>query len=450
VGPCLVHSDRCRLTEVRFRARTERNRRLKILISAYACEPHQGSEPAVGWNWSLQAARHGHEVHVVTRANNRQVIEAELADNPVPGLHFHYLDLPAPFLRFKERSGFYGMLIYYYLWQIALGLEARRLHKAVGFDMSHHVTFCNDWMPSGLCFLRIPFIWGPVGGSTHRIPKQLDLGLPGYARRHEQVRRFTQTLAKRADPFVWVTRRRANIILAFTDQARFGIPRAQRDKTETVVHIGVASEDISPPSPRHLDQQSNLLVLTGGRLVHWKGLDLLIEGLADHVRRTGADTRLLITGKGEYRAHLETRARDMGVTSQIDFMGRLPGRDDVCELLHRCHLYALPTLRDGPPVAILEAMALGLPILCLDYGATRELVPDEAGIKILPESREQIVESIGAALTWADTHRSSLEEMGAAARRHVLKVHRWDQIGDRIETIYELVGRDALRRNSVR
>src|ERR1035441_781417 len=80
--------------------------RPKILISAYACEPNAGSEPDVGWNWSVQAARHGNEVHVVTRANNRAGIESELAQHPVANLHFHYLDLPAIF-RWGKKSGGY-------------------------------------------------------------------------------------------------------------------------------------------------------------------------------------------------------------------------------------------------------------------------------------------------------------------------------------------------------
>ena len=50
------------------------SKRLKVLISAYACEPGKGSEPEVGWQWALQMARH-HDVTVLTRANNRQAIE---------------------------------------------------------------------------------------------------------------------------------------------------------------------------------------------------------------------------------------------------------------------------------------------------------------------------------------------------------------------------------------
>ena len=51
--------------------------RLRVLISAYACEPGKGSEPEVGWQWALQMARF-HDVTVLTRTNNREAIEKEL------------------------------------------------------------------------------------------------------------------------------------------------------------------------------------------------------------------------------------------------------------------------------------------------------------------------------------------------------------------------------------
>jgi hypothetical protein len=43
----------------------------RVILSAYACEPNLGSEPGIGWNWAIQAARHGNEMHVVTRTNKR-------------------------------------------------------------------------------------------------------------------------------------------------------------------------------------------------------------------------------------------------------------------------------------------------------------------------------------------------------------------------------------------
>ena len=76
--------------------------RPRVLLSAYACEPVKGSEPGVGWNWVRQLSQFA-EVWVLTRANNRNSIEAAIAEHPLPHVHFVYYDLPR-WMSFWKRS----------------------------------------------------------------------------------------------------------------------------------------------------------------------------------------------------------------------------------------------------------------------------------------------------------------------------------------------------------
>lgn len=410
----------------------------RVLIAAYACEPDKGSEPGVGWNWVREIARHGYEVHVVTRANNRAAIEPELRTSPVAGLHVHYLDLGPFWLLMKRRFGYPGLILYYYVWQLKLAWLARRLHRRYGFRLAHHVTFVIDWMPSGLAVLPIPFIWGPVGGSTNYLPKGVKVYLPPSARGHELVRWLTQSILKTLDPLLRLTRRRAVRILTFTTAALDGIPAAHRRKAAAINHIGIRASDVptSGQRARDTDRRDSLTIMSGGRLVHWKGFDLLIEGFAAHQRKTSEASHLIITGRGPYQPYLTRLARRMEVEGSVRFVGQLPTREAVYRQLSASDVYALPTLRDGPPVAILEAMLAGVPILCLDHGSTRELVPDSAGLKVPMGNRAEIVQGIATALNWAVAHRMELREMGKAAREHALARHNWGRIGDEIARIY--------------
>src|SRR4029077_18277793 len=90
--------------EPRFYSPRSMAQRLKVLISAYACEPGKGSEPEVGWQWALQMARF-HDVTVLTRTNNRSAIEAGLekikGQQAVP--QFVYHDLNSVFVNAKRR-----------------------------------------------------------------------------------------------------------------------------------------------------------------------------------------------------------------------------------------------------------------------------------------------------------------------------------------------------------
>src|SRR6266516_1550188 len=177
---------------------------LRVLLSAYACEPGKGSEPGVGWNWVCQAARF-HEVWVITRANHRAPIEAALARQPLPTVHFVYVDLPL-WVRFWKR-GRPSAFIYYYLWQIAAYFTAKELHQQIGFDVVHHVTFVKYAMPSFMALLPVPFVWGPVGGGE-TTPSGFWKSFSLHGKLYEIFRALVRSLFE-LDPFVRLTARRS-------------------------------------------------------------------------------------------------------------------------------------------------------------------------------------------------------------------------------------------------
>src|SRR3990172_9567920 len=135
------------------------SRRLKVLLSAYACEPGRGSEPEVGWQWALQMARF-HDLTVVTRANNRPVIEMALANHPGPCPEFSYYDLPAWVLWLKRRG--LPIALYYILWQA--GVRRHLAPRLAEFDLIHHVTFNSFRQPGFWWFCGKPVVLGPLGG----------------------------------------------------------------------------------------------------------------------------------------------------------------------------------------------------------------------------------------------------------------------------------------------
>src|SRR5512141_2006914 len=131
---------------------------MHVLLSVYACQPGKGSEAGVGWNWVRQMARF-HEVWAITRTSNASAILEAVAADPMPNVHWIFFDLPR-WARFWKR-GERGLRPYYYMWQIGAYRLARRLHAQVHFDLVHHVTFVNYWLPSFMALLPVPFIWGP-------------------------------------------------------------------------------------------------------------------------------------------------------------------------------------------------------------------------------------------------------------------------------------------------
>ena len=150
-----------RVREQRLGFRLDSNitmERRNVLISAFSCLPNKGSEPGTGWACVRGMARRHHRVWVLTACKNRPAIESALTQSPVPDLHFVYPE-PRWFRLWPKMPQ-----SYYYLWQIAAYLCARRLHRQIGFDVVHHIKYVKYWMPSFLSLLPVPFVWGPVGG----------------------------------------------------------------------------------------------------------------------------------------------------------------------------------------------------------------------------------------------------------------------------------------------
>ena len=185
--------------------------RHKVLISAYACEPGRGSEPGVGWNLAREMAKF-HDLWVITRAINREVIEEELAKNPVQGLHFIYFDLPKWFRTWENER--YGVQIYYYIWQLGIYPLAKSVHRKVGFSLAHHITFVRYWTPSLLALLPIPFLWGPVGGGESA-PKTFRKNFSAEGQRYERLRDLARRLGEH-DPLVRLTARKCKMALVTT------------------------------------------------------------------------------------------------------------------------------------------------------------------------------------------------------------------------------------------
>lgn len=416
----------------------EENIPLKVLISAYACEPDKGSEPGVGWNWVQQIARF-HEVWVITRKNNRSPIERALRKDPMPNSHFVYVDLPR-WARFWKK-GARGVHLYYYLWQLYAYFVGRKLNREVGFDLGHHVTFVNDWSPSFLCLLPFPFVWGPVGGSTHRAPLGFwrEFGIKGMV--YETIRTGAILVGRYLDPLVRRTRKKAGIIIAMSNGAVEGFPVSMRAKVLPIGNVGFSLDEL-PERMRGRIEPGDIkcsrvpILFSAGRLVHWKGYSVLLKACAE-CRRRGGRLELWIGGSGPDQPRLQKLTVRLGIEDCVKFLGYLPNRDSVFDHLVRCDIFVMPTFHDGPPVVFLEAMAVGKPVICLDLGGASEVIMPEWGVKLPAHSLPQVVGDLAQAISSLAGNVELRTNLGAAGRRRVEMGFSWNKKGDALKDIYK-------------
>jgi glycosyltransferase involved in cell wall biosynthesis len=185
-----------------------------------------------------------------------------------------------------------------------------------------------------------------------------------------------------------LTARITDAIMTLTLQERedhFRLSIAPEDKF-TVIHSGVDLDGFlatdSPPAEARttLGIPTEMTVVgTVGRLTAVKGHEVLLRAVSELIRR-GDRIFLVFLGEGELRSTLEQRAIDLGIAENVRFLGWRP---DVARVMSAFDIFCLPSLNEGMGKVLVEAMALGKPIVASDVGGIKDLVrPGENGLLV--------------------------------------------------------------------
>jgi len=167
-----------------------------------------------------------------------------------------------------------------------------------------------------------------------------------------------------------------------------------------------------------------------GRLDHWgKGHKELFAAMARLTARY--PVQALIVGGGRREAEIQQAAADLGLAGQVHFLG---SRQDVPELLHAMDIFVLPSYSEGLSLALMEAMAAGLPVIATTVGGNPELVTDgETGLLIPSKDAD----ALAAALERLLADPTEAKAMGEKARRQVEANYSLERVGTEINGIYE-------------
>jgi glycosyltransferase involved in cell wall biosynthesis len=307
---------------------------------------------------------------VLTRPfeDQRSRIEARLPDVPERHrLHFVFVDLPRWIPRRWSRGAPRRLVrVQYLLWQMAALRAARRLNRRHHFDLAWHVTWANVWIGSTAALVGPRFVYGPVGGGVNP-PWRLVPSLGWRGAVAEGARWLIRQTARYLNPLARVSWQRASLILAQNPESVAWLPRAVHAKT--VVFTNAVIEDVptgagtasGAPAREHT-------ALFAGRLVAWKGAALAIAAIASL-----PEFRLVICGEGPEQGRLRLLAGRLGLDDRVEFRGQVP-RDELLRVMREeTDVLLFPSLHDDGPWAVAEALASGLPVVCLDRGGPAAL-----------------------------------------------------------------------------
>lgn len=401
---------------------------LRILLSAYACEPGKGSEPGVGWNWALALARRGHRVWVLTRRNNQKTIEPEL-QRIEPALRerlsFIYYDLPHWASWWKK--GGRGVHFYYLLWQWGAYRVAKRNHAEHAFERVHHVTFVSARQPSFMGGLGIPFIFGPVAGGE-RAPWRLRTGYGWKGWLLDAVRDAANALVK-LDPLMWRTFAKAEQIYVTSAQTRDLVPRRYWPKTQIKLAIALDGRE-AVGGDREVGAGSPCLIYLG-RFLYWKGMHLGLAAFAGFLRHY-PDARLSMIGSGPDEARWRKLAGRLGIASSIDWVPWV-NQAELAGIYRNHDVLLFPSLHDSGGMVVLEAMQLGLPVVCLKLGGPGVMVDDICGraVDVTGLDEKVVITLLTDALNEMARSPDLMQRLRKGARTRA-EVSSWDSLVERV------------------
>jgi glycosyltransferase involved in cell wall biosynthesis len=414
---------------------------MKILLSAYACEPGKGSEPGVGWKWANGLASRV-DLDVLTRESNRAVIEAEVdcsADgSALRSVRFHYHDLSAPFLWLKRRR-LLPTIGYYFLWQWSV---ARRYQQvAEGADIVHHLTFCTLLCPGFWKLRKAAFVIGPVGAPLVN-PYYIALfggGAPIQRLRSWVMNRFLRL------PWLKKTLRSAAAVVPANSETKGLLARYGIAAREVMLDTGAPE---SPPTQVPVAENETVCrFIYAGRIERRKALELALRAFA--LLKASSSCKnwcFTILGDGPDRLRLEKLAAKLLISDQVRFLDPVP-HHQVLEHLQKSDVFVFTSVRDTSGGVNLEAMSCGLPILCIAHQGVGDITNDFCALRTAPASTEDTIRSLALDMKILVDSPAKRTEMGSIACQRAMDQFSWNAKFEAMSAIYESVLKEHRSNN---
>lgn len=254
-------------------------------------------------------------------------------------------------------------------------------------------------------------------------------------------------------PFIdrWCLRRARHIITVSNFSKEFLINYNIKPKNIEVIYNGIDIVGLEKKT-KGLDLRQELgldkntkIVCYMGRIVKWKNLEDLIRAVPKIKKGCPGKIKFLFVGdtpkrdirETDYKDTLLKLAEELGVKGDIIFTGR---REDVEDILKNIDIYAIPSLLEVCSMSILEAMALGKPIVAINTGGNPEIVTDEVGILVEPYDLESFAKAIVSLLK----DEKKRQNIGEAGKK---KVEQFFNIKDNIDRLERIM--KSLSKNYV-
>lgn len=382
---------------------------MNILLINYEFPPLGGGAGRGTYNLARELAAAGHSVEVLTsRADGFQRLES------VDGFSVHRV---RSYRKGIHDAGFRGALTFLvFAVPIFLRLTQRREYHIVHFFFS---------LPTGL--LRF------LPGKHREIPYIVSLrgsDVPNY----DSFNKSLQLAHKLLMPITRTIWRHSSQVVALSSALAKTAAEVDGGVDIKIIPNGIESElFVNDPSIKyqhrlkHPTDRVQLICVT--RLIERKGVQVLLRA----IKQLDDSVYLTIIGEGNYRVELEALARQLDIESKVQFYGYCP-REELVEFYNISDIFVLPSMAESFGMVFVEAMSCGLPVIGARVGGVPDIIKEDNGILVEPDSAEDLAMAIHTLVSQPELR----EQFGLANREKAVAEYSWRGVGERYEEVYKL------------
>lgn len=331
----------------------------------------------MGWGW-IHALSKYYDLWVITEKDEFQAdIEKELNNKPELRERIRFYYIARKRNRILEKIWPPSYYWSYKKWQKEAYTLACSLHKEVDFDLVHQLNMTGYREPGYLWKLPLPFIWGPVSGFMQMPwPFMRILGLENaffYA-----ARNIVNWLQMRFSARVRNAMIRADALIAATREDQNAIRKFFNKGSTLINEIGVTLLSTKPQKlPYNKDRALKLCWC--GLIIGRKALPLALHA----VKRLHKELYIEfdIIGDGSERTRYIALSKKLGIDSSVNWHGWID-HEKAVRIISQSDIMLLTSIQDSTTSVVIEALALGVPVICHDICGFGNVVNDTCGIKI--------------------------------------------------------------------
>ncbi len=384
---------------------------MKILISAYACSPYQGSEASVGWGFILELSKSHNLTIFVEEEKFRQDIENFLSQNESIKKNLNFI-----FVRKKRNRRLrkiWPPSYYRYLkeWHREVFKLARKIHKLEHFDLIHQLTMVGFREPGYLWKLNAPYVWGPVGGMGYfPLSFIFKIGFKGFI--YYLAYNFFNFIHMKflIRPRLAAKKAGKALITANTENQ---IYFESHFNCHSSIIAEVGTPNLNQFTSSNLDSASEKIKLVwSGQHLPRKALNIALRAVSLLPKRLNWELHIL--GEGVLTKKWINYAKSLRIEKRCKFHGMV-SRHEALNIMSNTNISLITSLRDLNSSVTIESISLGLPVICIDHCGFSDVIDETCGVKVPLTNFNKVSEDISNAILDLADNREYLDELSFGA-----------------------------------